>query len=142
MLFAASGGVTVLITTLALCAAGLIGWIARAFMNLVKTRQSKARDDERAERTLSAFLFDQERDPRTGTPATTGWTTRVDQTLSVLTSGQARTEAAQVRTERAVHQILEELRPDGNGGHNLRGLVERSAEAAGVEVGKQTKERT
>ena len=139
VLVATSGASEVLIFAAAAVLAGLVGWIAKATMSLIKSRQSKQRDDERAEHTLSQFFFDQERDPRTGTPATVGWTSRVDQTLGILTAGQSRTEAAQRRIEHTVQEIAYELKP--NGGGNLRAIVEMGAQAAGVEVVKQEDER-
>lgn len=62
--------------------------------------------------SLTVFLFGTEKTDK-GVPAKEGWTQKVDQTLG---------------------EILAELRPDHNGRHNLRGIVERGAEAAGAEV--------
>ena len=114
---------------LILAAAGVVGafvlGIGRAGMGLMRTRQTKQREDEVAERDLSKFFFDQPRNERTGTPATTGWTTTVNLTLAEL-------KVSQTKMEKTVNQILYELTP--NGGHNFRGVVERSAAAASAEV--------
>ena len=107
-----------------LAAAGIVGAIVlaagRAMMGLVRTRQTKQRADEKDQDKLSTFFFDQPRDPRTGTPGTEGWTTKVDRTLKEL-------KDSQLRIEKAVHLTLNEVVQDGNGGHNLRGAVDRIA---------------
>ena len=107
---------------LILAAAGVVGafvlGIGRAGMGLMRTKQTQARQEEADQRILTEFFFDTPRDPRTGTPAKIGWTTKVDACLKELTDGQA-------RIERAVHQTLSEVVPDGNGGHNLRGGIDR-----------------
>ena len=104
-------------------------------MKLFEGSKTKRRQEEQDQQTLSEFFFDTPRNQRTGTPAKQGWTTKVDATLETLTKGQA-------HTTKLVHEVLQELKPDGNGGHNFRGLIERSAEAAGIEVNTQTVERT
>ena len=108
---------------LILAAAGVVGafvlGIGRAGMGLMRTKQTQARQDEADQRILTEFFFDTPRDPRTGTPAKEGWTTKVDRSLKQLADSQA-------RIERAVHLTLSEVVPDSNGGHNLRGAVDRS----------------
>ena len=112
-----------------LAGAGIVGAIVlglgKAVMGLVRTRQTKAREDDVAEQKLSSFLFDQPRDPRTGAPATIGWTTSVDKALADLAAGQTRTTSI-------VNEILYELKP--NGGGNFRGIVESGVDAANAEV--------
>lgn len=114
---------------LVLAGAGVIGAIilgsGKALMELVRTRQTKDRADEEAERNLTSFFFDQPRDPRTGTPATTGWTTKVDRALSDLAKG--------------LREVLDEVTEDRNGDHNLRGIVKRGAEAAGADLPPECK---
>ena len=114
-----------------LAGAGVIGaivlGIGRALMGLVRTRQTKQREDEAAEQNLSQYFFDQPRNERTGTPATIGWTTTVDLTLKEL-------RLAQEHTNKVVNQILYEITP--NGGKNFRGLVERGVDAASAEVAR------
>ncbi len=116
---------------LILAGAGVVGafvlGIGRAGMGLMRTKQTQARQEEADQRILTEFFFDTPRDPRTGTPAKIGWTTKVDACLKELTDGQA-------RIERAVHQTLSEVVPDANGGHNLRGAVDRAAQANADEV--------
>ena len=109
-------------------------WVARSTMKFFEGRQKKQHQQDYDQRTLSEFFFDTPRDPNTGTPAKQGWTTKVDATLETLTRGQA-------HTTKLIHEVLGELKPDNNGGHNFRGLMERSAEAAGIEVSQQTEER-
>lgn len=77
-------------------------------MKLLQNRQTDIREMD----SLTMFLFGSEKTDK-GIPAKEGWTQRVDRTLE---------------------EILSELRPDHNGRHNLRGIVERGAEAAGAEV--------
>lgn len=96
--------------------------IARAFTKTYGKYQAESRD----KKDLSGFLFDTPENPRTHVPAKEGWTTKVDRTLQLLTAGQARTEGA-------VKEILREVKPDGNGELNLRGIVDRAALAAGAE---------
>ena len=114
---------------LILAGAGVVGafilGIGRAGMGLVRTRQAKVRADESDARNLSTFFFDQPRDSRTGTPATVGWTTKVDATLDQLTKSQA-------HTTKILNEILYEVKP--NGGGNLRGAVDVAAQAATDEV--------
>lgn len=129
MLAISSGTETLLIYVAAAVIGAAILGFARAVMKFIQTRQTAQRQDEWDQRTLSEFFFDKERDPRTGTPAKEGWTTLVNRTLKELVDGQA-------RIERAVHLTLNEVVPDGNGGHNLRGAVDRSAKAADAEVSR------
>lgn len=90
----------------------------KAMMGIVRTRQIKGREEENDQRVLSEFLFGSERDPRTGTPAKEGWTDKVDRSLAELTASQS-------RIEKAVHLTLSEVVQDGNGGHNMRGAIDR-----------------
>ena len=83
---------------------------------------------------MSEYLFDQPADSITGAPATKGWTTKVDATLTTLAAGQH-------EVEHTTREILKELKDDGNGDRNLRGLVKRTAEAAGAEITAQAEER-
>ncbi len=107
-----------------LVGAGIIGAIVlgtgRAVMGLVRSNQTKKRASELDQIRLSEFLFGVERDPRTGTPGREGWTVRVDKTLAELAKG--------------LRQVIDEITPDHNGRHNLRGIVERGAEAAGAKI--------
>lgn len=112
----------------ALISAAILG-ATRAAMKWLQSHQTDKRNEDYDQRTLAEFFFDTPRDPRTGTPGKQGWTTTVDNTLKVLADGQA-------RTERAVNKILGEVQQDGNGGHNLRGVVERGAKAAGADVSR------
>lgn len=134
-MFAISAGTETLLiyVAAAVIGAAILG-IGKAVMGLVRTRQLKARNTEFDQRTLTEFFFDIDRDPRTGTPARQGWTTKVDKTLDILTKGQN-------QTTRMLNEVLREIKPDGNGGHNLRGIMERQAEAVGIEVDKQVEER-
>lgn len=122
-----SGLLTLLELAGATVLAAIVLAIARAVMESFKKRQDDQRQDEYDQRTITEFFFDTPSDARTKTPAKEGWTTKVDNTLSELKEGQARIESA-------VHQTLSEVIPDGNGGHNLRGAVDRGAAAAGKEV--------
>lgn len=99
----------------------------KAVMGLIRSSQTKKRNEESDQRILTEFFFDTPADPRTRTPGKEGWTTKVDATLVSLKAGQQ-------QTQNLLNEVLGELRPDGNGGHNLRGVVERGAEAAGAEV--------
>ncbi len=113
-----------------LCGAGVIGAVilglGRAVMGLVRTTQTKKRAAETDQATMSEFLFGTPRDPRTGMPAREGWTRRVDKALETLASG--------------LEEVLSEIKPDRNGRHNLRGIVERGAEAAGATLPPDTEE--
>lgn len=131
-MFAVSGIGDVIISTAAIISSGAILGIARATMKLIKARQTKEREDTQDLKSVTTFFFGEDANPRTGTPAKTGWTTKVDNTLQTLSDGQ-------LRTEHAVKKILGEVVP--NGGHNLRGAVERAAGIAGVEAADQTTER-
>lgn len=106
-----------------LAGAGVIGAVVlglgRAVMGLMRTRQAKVRADESDARNLSVFFFDQPRDERTGTPATIGWTTKVDASLDQLTKSQA-------HTTKVLNEILYEVKP--NGGGNLRGGIDELRE--------------
>ena len=134
-MFAISSGIENL---LIISAAGVLGaiilGIGRAVMKVLQTRQARSRNDDFDQRTLSEFFFDTPRDQRTGAPAKEGWTTKVDRTLEQLAQGQTRQAGL-------LNEVLREIKPDGNGGHNFRGVVERAAAAADVETEKQTTER-
>lgn len=110
---------------LAYAAAAVLGAIilgvGKAAMNLVRKRQAEHRQDDADQQTLISFLFDTPSDPRTRTPLRKGWTTKVDETLLRLTQ-------AQEQTTRLVREVLAELKPDGNGGHNFRGKVDKIEE--------------
>ena len=134
MLAISSGLQTFLILAAATVIATVIIGFGRAVVGYVKLKQTKAREDEFDQRTLSEFFFDTDRDPRTGTPAKEGWTTKVDRTLQQLAAGQATLAAAQAETAKAVHEILYEVKP--NGGGNLRGGVDRIEQAATTEVAR------
>jgi hypothetical protein len=121
-----SGLQTFIVLAAATVIATLIIGFGRAAVAYVKLRQTKAREDEFDQRTLSEFFFDTERDPRTGTPAKEGWTTKVDRALTDLAAGQR-------RIEQAVHLTLSEVQPDGNGGHNFRGVAEKAFKASSDE---------
>lgn len=71
----------------------------------------KHRQDSRDAVGLREFFFDTPGNPRTGVPPKKGWTTLVDE--------------RQVRMERKLDAVLGEVKP--NGGHNLRGAVDRTA---------------
>jgi hypothetical protein len=135
VIVATSETVTVLFSIVGIIGATLVIAIARSAMKLFQSSQTKRRDDVSDQRENREFFFDTPANPRTGTPAKQGWTTKVDLTLQELQQGQ-------IRTTSLVNEVLRELKPDGNGGHNLRGLVERSVEAAGVETTSQVIERT
>ena len=128
-----SGGLSelIILTVSAIAGAAILGF-GKAVMSLMRTRQTKQRMENDDERTRQRFFFDQPADPRTGTPATTGWTTTVNATLRELAAGQT-------DTAKKVDQILYELMP--NGGGNFRGMVEKNAAAAQKEVGEQVAER-
>lgn len=115
-----------------LCATVLA--VGRSGMNLMRKRQTDQRQEAYDQRTLSEFFFDTPRDSRTGTPGKEGWTTKVDRTLGQLGKGQERTAGL-------LNEVLREIKPDGNGGNNFRGIVERAAEAASTEVDRQVTER-
>ena len=116
---------------LVLCLAGVGGaiilGIGRAGMKYIQRSQTKKRQGDTSQRILTEFLFDVPPDPVTRTPGRKGWTTLVNEQLSSL--------------EHGLREVLAEVKPDHNGRHNLRGTVERPAEAAGVEVVAQTAER-
>lgn len=109
---------------LILALAGIIGaavlGAGRAVMGLIRTRQTKQRQNTEDQRTLSEFFFGVEADPRTRTPGREGWCVKVDRSLEQLTTG--------------LSQVISELIPDGNGRQNLRGITERTAETLGVEM--------
>lgn len=75
---------------------------------------SKHQADARDAQGLREFFFDTPGNPRTGVPPKKGWTTLVDE--------------RQDRIERKVDAVLGEVKP--NGGHNLRGAVDRAAKNA------------
>jgi len=128
-----TGGTETLIIYIAAAVIGaaILG-LGRAFMKALQKRQTDARQAEDDKRILSYFLFDQPRDPSTGTPAKQGWTTTVDIKLESLTKSQE-------RMDKMLGEILYELKP--NGGGNFRGAVERNAVAARAEVDAQILER-
>ena len=101
--------------------------IGRAGMKFMQKRQTQRRQGDVSQRILTEFLFDVPPDPVTRTPGRKGWTTKVDESLAELHS--------------SLNEVLAEVKPDHNGRHNLRGTVERTAEAAGVEVVEQQAER-
>lgn len=109
---------------LILAAAGVIGAIilgtGKAAMNLMRTRQTKRRQVDTDQRTLSEFFFGVAADQRTRTPGREGWCVKVDRTLAELTTG--------------LNQVIAEITPDHNGRSNLHGIAERTAEALGVEM--------
>ena len=78
----------------------------------------RSEQDEADARNLSKFFFDTPRDPRTGTPAKIGWTTKVDACLKELTDGQA-------RIERAVLNVIGKMFRTVMAGSNFRGAVDR-----------------
>lgn len=81
------------------------GFVLAMGLAFAKT-YGKHRQDARDAQGLREFFFDTPANDRTGVPAKKGWTTKVDETLN---------------------EILAELKPDHNGGHNLRGAVDRTA---------------
>lgn len=103
--------------------AALIGF-GKAVAGLWRSNQSKRRVDEQDQRTLKEFFFGAEKDPRIGTPAKEGWTTKVDRQLAGQTRQLEQLRVTQHQTSNAVQQILYELTP--NGGSNFRGKVERA----------------
>lgn len=120
-MFAISGGFEEFII---LAAAGVIGAVVlgagRAVMGLVRSRQTRQRQNVEDQRTLSEFFFGVEADPRTRTPGREGWCVKVDRSLEQLASG--------------LQEVISQITPDHNGRHNLHGVVERTAEAVGVEL--------
>lgn len=102
---------------------GIAVLIGGGVVTLVRKRRSTAKDDIEDMGNLTDFLFDKPSNPRTRTPATTGWTTMVNATLE--DHGRRLADIGGM-----VQQVLAEVKPDGNGGHNLRGAVVRSAKAA------------
>ena len=141
MLAVAGVAEIIIYTAAGILAAAILG-ISRAATKLYQSRQIKQREATQDLKTFSSFLFGEDKNPRTGTPAKEGWTSKVDMSLQILTAGQSRTDAAQVRIEHAINQVKTEVVDDNNGDHNLRGIVKRGAEAAGAEVIRQTGERT
>lgn len=83
----------------------------------------KHRQDARDAQGLREFFFDTPGNPRTGVPPKTGWTSKVDAAISEM-------RASQGTIERKLDDVLGEVKPDGNGGHNLRGAVDRAARKA------------
>lgn len=134
-MFAISSGTETLLiyVAAAVIGAAILGF-ARVVMKFIQGRQTAQRLEDWDQRTLSEYFFDTPRDTRTGAPAKDGWTTVVNRTLKQLVDGQA-------QTTRMINEILREIKPDGNGGHNFRGVVERGISAASDEVGKQITER-
>lgn len=125
-MFAISSGTETLVIYVAAAVIGaVILGFGRAVMKFIQNRQTSLRQGEWDQRTLSEFFFDRDRDPRTGTPAKEGWTTTVNKALAQLAASQERTNAM-------VNKILYEITP--NGGHNLRGGIDRMAEAAATEI--------
>lgn len=103
-------------------------------MGLMCNRQTEVRRQKTTLEKMNEFFFDQPADEETGIPATQGWTTKVDTALRLLVHGQARGNLA-------IGEVVREVKPDSNGGENLRGVLERTAEATGVKITKQTEER-
>ena len=108
--FWGNGGGQILIGVIAAAAAAVIVAVARAAMATVGKRQQGAKDN----REMSEFFFDTPANPRTGVPFREGWTTTVNKTLASL--------------HKSTQAILAEVKPDGNGGHNLRGQIDKVAE--------------
>lgn len=130
-MFAASDFLgNVLIGVLYTAGAALIIGIVRAAIQTTRKRQMVARDNA----ALTEFFFDTPENPRTRVPSKKGWTTKVDETLGDLAAGQT-------RIERVVHDIRSEVKPDGNGGHNMRGELQRLQRDASAEAQFQTDER-
>jgi hypothetical protein len=120
----------VLIGVLYTAGAALVIGIVRAAVQTTRKRQTVARDNA----ALTEFFFDTPENPRTRVPAKKGWTTRVDELLGQLTDGQS-------RIERAVHDIRSEVKPDGNGGHNMRGELQRLQKDSNAEAKASSNER-
>ena len=77
--------------------AGFIFAVARAGMHFYEKRQTATMDNA----SLTDFFFDSPPNPRTRTPARKGWTSKVDETLELLVTGQATltTEVSAMRKE-------------------------------------------
>ena len=81
--------------------------------------------DDRKERivdraSMSEFFFGHEANPRTRLPGADGWVKEVNARFDDVDTSLA-------NLAQSVQLILEEVKPDGNGGHNLRGAVDRAA---------------
>ncbi len=118
--FWSTGLGTVCILAGATIIATIILGIGKAVKDLVRSKQKERREEALDQMRLSEFLFGVERDPRTGTPGRVGWAVTVDKSLEALTHG--------------LNEVLSELKEDGNGRHNFRGIAERTAEALGVDL--------
>lgn len=116
----------ILYVLIGLITAAILG-LGRAFMKWTQGKQTKVRQNADTQRLLTEYLFDTPSDPIARTPARIGWTSKVDLALENLQRGQD-------RIEKAVHLTLSEVVPDGNGGHNMRGGIDRLAEAASADV--------
>lgn len=104
--------------------------LAEVAARFVRSRDRRIKDDSTDLSDIARFLWGRPKGPRTGMPAETGWTTKTDTTLT------AHGELLKTLTKKVtvmgdtVAEILREILPDGNGGHNMRGDITRAAEAA------------
>jgi len=117
----AGGANSILGYAIATALGALFVYLGKVFVNWLKSRKDELRHDSEDSKTLSEFFFGVQRDVRTGTPGRRGWTTTVDETLIKLQRGQEQTLGL-------VREVLSELRPDNNGGHNFRGRIDRIEE--------------
>jgi hypothetical protein len=122
--------------------------IGTSGVHLLRNRNASIKDTGTDMGTLTSFFFDKPQDKRTRTPASIGWTTKVDLQLANQDETLSLHGSQLAEIGRKVDKILSEVIPDGNGGHNLRGEVtrasaaaSRAAEAANIEAEAQVAER-
>ncbi len=113
--FWSTGFGTICILAIASIVTAIILGTGKMVMGIVRTRQARAKAEESGLSNFGKYFFDQPRDEQTGTPATVGWTTKVDATLEQLTKSQA-------HTTKILNEILYEVKP--NGGGNLRAAID------------------
>ena len=118
--FWSTGLGTICILAIASVLTAVVLGMGKAVKDLMRSKQKERREEALDQLRLSEFLFGVPRDARTGTPGREGWTVTVDKSLAALTSG--------------LNEVLSELKEDGNGRHNFRGIAERTAEALGVDL--------
>jgi hypothetical protein len=103
--------------------------VGTAVVSILVKRRNAAKEGAEDMSTLTTFFFDKPGNPRTHTPGTKGWTTKVDEAL-VLHGNQL----GQILTK--LDTVVAEVTPDGNGGHNLHGQITRAAGASAKAAAK------
>lgn len=114
--------------------------IGTGVVKLLKTKVDGSKEETQGITRTNRFIFGTPATPKTGAPAEKGWATIVN---AHLVQQDTKLDSHGILLEkigRSVATILAqsttvvaEVTQDGNGGHNLRGIMQQAADAASTE---------